>query len=312
MRLIFLGTPDFAVPTLQAIVQAGHEVAAVLTQPDRPRGRGQNAAASPVKQAALGLGLTVYQPERVRRPEAVDYLRGIACDAMVVVGYGQIIPRVAIDLAPLGIINVHASLLPKYRGAGPIQWAIMRGETGTGVTTMRIDEGLDTGDMLLKAETEIGPEENAVELGRRLAVMGADLLVKTLEGLAGGKIVPEKQDDTRATLAPLLKKEDGAIDWTQPAQAIHNRVRGLQPWPGAQTSLRGAPLHVWKTRCGKPGLGGKPPGRFLSLKPLVVACGDGVLELLEVQLEGRKRISAADFANGQRLTDNDILGEALH
>jgi len=317
MRLIFLGTPAFAVPTLEAIVRAGHEVAAVLTQPDRPRGRGQNAAASPVKQAALGLGLTVYQPERVRRPEAVEYLRGIDSDAMVVVGYGQIIPQVVIDLAPLGIINVHASLLPKYRGAGPIQWAIVRGETRTGVTTMRIDAGLDTGDMLLKAETEIGRDENAVELGARLAVMGAGLLVETLEGLLGGKIVAEKQDDTQATLAPLLKKEDGAIDWTQPAQAIHNRVRGLQPWPGAQTSFRGVPLHVWKTKSPTRGSGAvqgdRPtlelPGQFVSLKPPVVGCGDGVLELLEVQLEGRKRISAADFANGQRLTDNDILGE---
>src|SRR5450759_2266224 len=248
MRLVFLGTPAFAVPTLEAIVRAGHEVAAVMTQPDRPRGRGQNAAASPVKQAALGLGLTVYQPERVRRPEAVEYLRGIASDAMVVVGYGQIIPQVAIDLAPLGIINVHASLLPKYRGAGPIQWAIVRGSPRTGVTTMRIDAGLDTGDMLLKAETEIGPEENAVELGARLAAMGADLLVATLEGLRAGRIVAEKQDDAQATLAPLLKKEDGAIDWAEPAQAVHNRVRGLQPWPGAQTSFRGAPLHVWKTK----------------------------------------------------------------
>src|ERR1035437_4286745 len=185
MRLIFLGTPAFAAPTLEATVKAGHRVAAVLTQPDRPRGRGQNPAASPVKQAALGLGLTVYQPERVRRPEAVEYLRGMGCDAMVVVGYGQMIPQVVIDLAPLGIINVHASLLPGYRGAGPIQWAIVRGETRTGVTTMRIDAGLDTGDMLLKAETEIGPEENAVELGARLAVMGADLLLETLEGLLG-------------------------------------------------------------------------------------------------------------------------------
>ncbi len=313
MRLIFLGTPAFAVPTLEAIVRAGHEVAAVLTQPDRPRGRGQNAAASPVKEAALKLGLTVYQPERVRRSEAVEYLRGIASDAMVVVGYGQIIPQVVIDLAPLGIINVHASLLPKYRGAGPIQWAIVRGETRTGVTTMRINAGLDTGDMLLKAETEIGPEENAVELGDRLAVMGARLLVETLEGLRTGRIVPEKQDDAQATLAPLLKKEDGAVDWAGPALAIHNRVRGLQPWPGAQTSFRGAPLHVWKTRCGGAAHGvGKSPGRFLSLKPPVVACGEGSLELLEVQLEGRKRISAADFANGQRLTDNDMLGEALH
>ena len=321
MRLIFLGTPAFAVPTLHAIVKAGHEVAAVLTQPDRPRGRGQNAAASPVKQAALALGLTVHQPERVRRPEAVEYLRGMASDAMVVVGFGQIIPQVVIDLAPLGIINVHASLLPRYRGAGPIQWAIVRGETRTGVTTMRINAGLDTGDMLLKAETEIGPEENAVELGARLAAMGAELLVETLEGLLEGRIVPQKQDDSQATLAPLLKKEDGAIDWTATAQAIHNRVRGLQPWPGAQTSFRGAPLHLWKSRVGSPGgadalVRARPPGRalrapgrFVGMKPLVVACGDGILELLEVQLEGRKRISAADFANGQRLTDNDVLGE---
>ena len=312
MRLVFLGTPGFAVPTLEACVQAGHEVAAVLTQPDRPRGRGQNAAASPVKQAALRLGLPVYQPERVRRPEAVEYLRGIHSDAMVVVGYGQIIPQVVIDLAPLGIINVHASLLPKYRGAGPIQWAIVRGETRTGVTTMRINAGLDTGDMLLKAETEIGPEENAIELGQRLAVMGADLLVETLAGLEAGSIVPEKQDDAQATLAPLLKKEDGAIDWTGPALAIHNRVRGLQPWPGAQTSFRGAPLHVWKTKVRKSvDEGVRATGRFVSLKPLVVACGEGELELLEVQLEGRKRINAADFANGQRLTENDRLGEGF-
>ena len=310
MRLIFLGTPAFAVPTLHAIVRAGHEVAAVLTQPDRPRGRGQNAAASAVKQAALALGLTVYQPERVRRPEAVEYLRGMASDAMVVVGYGQIIPQVVIDLAPLGIINVHASLLPKYRGAGPVQWAIVRGETRTGVTTMRINAGLDTGDMLLKAETEIGSEENAVELGSRLAAMGAELLVETLEGLLEGRIVPQKQDDSQATLAPLLKKEDGAIDWTGTAQAIHNRVRGLQPWPGAQTSFRGAPLHLWRTRIAGDVLRAeKVTGQVVSVKPLVVACGEGSLELLEVQLEGRKRISAADFANGQRLTDNDVLGE---
>lgn len=311
MRLVFLGTPAFAVPTLEATVRAGHDVAAVVTQPDRPRGRGQNAAASAVKEAALGLGLTVYQPERVRRPEAVEYLRRLGSEAMVVVGYGQIIPQVVIDLAPLGIINVHASLLPKYRGAGPVQWAIVRGETQTGVTTMRINAGLDTGDLLLKAETEIGPEENAVELGLRLAVMGAELLVETLAGLRTGKIVPERQDDGQATLAPLLKKEDGAIDWLEPAMAIHNKVRGLQPWPGAQTNFRGKPLHLWKTRAVPTGVrrtSGRP-GQLISQKPLVVGCGEGELELLEVQLEGRKRISAADFANGQRLTDNEILGE---
>jgi len=308
VRLAFLGTPAFAVPTLEAIVAAGHRVAAVLTQPDRPRGRGQNPAASPVKETALKLGLEVYQPERVRRPEAVEYLRALGCDAMVVVGYGQIIPQIVIDLAPFGIINVHASLLPKYRGAGPIQWAIVRGETRTGVTTMRINAGLDTGDMLLKAETEIGPDETAVELGKRLAVMGAGLLVETLDGLQAGRIVPEPQDHAHATLAPLIKKEDGVINWVCSSKSIHNQVRGLQPWPGAQTRFRGLPLQVLKTRVAGQGSAGAP-GSIASLKPPVVHCGEGLLELVEVQLEGRKRISAADFANGQRLTENDILGE---
>jgi methionyl-tRNA formyltransferase len=307
MRLIFLGTPAFAVATLERMVEAGHQVLAVVTQPDRPSGRGQHAAAPPVKEAAGRLGLPVYQPERVRRPEAVEYLRALGADAMVVVGYGQIIPQTVIDLAPLGIINVHASLLPKYRGAGPIQWAIARGETRTGVTTMRIDAGLDTGDMLLKAETEIGPEENAIELGERLAVLGADLLVKTLEGLERGTIAPQKQDAAEATYAPLLKKEDGLIDWSQPAQAIHDRVRGLRPWPGAYTKFRGQTLHIWKSRRREEPC--SAVGRLASLRPLVVGCGRGALELVEVQLEGRKRMAAADFANGQRLNENDILGE---
>jgi methionyl-tRNA formyltransferase len=304
MKLVFLGTPAFAVPTLEAIVRAGHDVAAVLTQPDRPRGRGQHPSATPVKQAALALGLPVYQPERVRRPEAVEYLRGIGAEAMVVVGYGQIIPQSVIDLAPRGIINVHASLLPKYRGAGPIQWAIVNGETVTGVTTMRIDAGLDTGDMLLKAETPIDPEENAIELRQRLAVMGADLLVETLAKLDA--IVPEKQDPAQATVAPLLKKEDGHIDWSQPATAIHNRVRGLQPWPGAQTLFRGHTLSIWKSRVAE---GGGAPGTVLSMRPLLIATGDGALELQEVQLEGRKRMSADAFVNGHRMTPDDKLGE---
>ena len=313
MRLIFLGTPVFAVPTLERVVAAGHQVVAVVTQPDRPRGRGQHAAAPPVKEAALRLGLPVYQPERVRRPEALEYLRALAVDTMVVVGYGQIIPQSAIDLAPLGILNVHGSLLPKYRGAGPIQWAILNGETRTGVTTMRIDAGLDTGDMLLKADTEISPDEDAVALGRRLSLLGADLLVQTLTGLAAGSIAPEKQDPAQATYAPLLRKEDGLIDWSQPAARIHNRVRGLQPWPGAYTKFRGQSLHIWRSKLGaggqNTGAGGQGPGQFLSLRPLVAACGEGRLELVEVQLEGRKRISAADFANGQRVAENESLGE---
>lgn len=310
MRLIFLGTPAFAVPTLDAIAAAGHDVLEVVTQPDRPKGRGQHAAPPPVKEAALRLGLPVYQPERVRRPEAIEHLRALGAEAMVVVGYGQIIPQDVLDLAPLGIINVHASLLPKYRGAGPIQWAIVNGESITGVTTMRIDAGLDTGDMLLKAETVIEPGETAIELGKRLAVMGAELLVKTLEGLAAGTIVPEKQNSAEATYAPLLKKEDGRIDWTQTAPAIHNRVRGLQPWPGAYTTFRGQTLHIWSSHvAGEPAGRQGPCGGFVSLKPSIVRCGAGALELREVQLEGRKRIPAEAFANGQRLTANDILGE---
>ena len=312
MRLVFLGTPAFAVPTLERLVEAGHQVLAVVTQPDRPRGRGQHPSPPPVKEAAARLGLAVRQPERVRLPEAVEFLRALQPEAMVVVGYGQIIPQTVIDLAPLGIVNVHASLLPKYRGAGPIQWAILNGETRTGVTTMRIDAGLDTGDMLLKTEIEIGPEENAVELGARLAAVGADLLVETLAGLAAGAIVPEKQDSSQATYARLLKKEDGMVDWSLPAQAIHNRVRGLQPWPGAYTTFRGQTLHIWKSRPGPwppaPGPCLPAPGRISSVKPLIVRCGSGALELLEVQLEGRKRISAADFANGQRLAENEDIG----
>ena len=309
MRLIFLGTPAFAVPSLERTVAAGHSVLTVVTQPDRPRGRGQNPAAPPVKEAALALGLPVYQPERVRRPESLDFLRALPVDAMVVVGYGQIIPQSIIDLAPLGILNVHGSLLPRYRGAGPIQWAILKGETRTGVTTMRIDAGLDTGDMLLKAETSIGPEENAVELGRRLAVMGADLLVESLAGLVEGRLVPEPQDSAQATYAPLLKKEDGQMDWARDAQTLHNQVRGLQPWPGAYTSFRGHALHIWKSRVWDGRLAQASPGKLAGLKPPVVSCGSGCLELLEVQLEGRKRIPAADFANGQRLIENEVLGD---
>lgn len=301
MRLIFLGTPSFAVPTLEAVART-HDVVAVVTQPDRPKGRGHELAASQVKQAALRLGLPVYQPERIKRPEAQAHLASLAPEIMVVVGYGQIIPPSVIDIAPRGIVNVHASLLPKYRGAAPIQWVIVNGDTRTGVTTMQINAGLDTGDILLARETEISPDETAVELGERLSVMGAELLIETLDGLSRGVIQPRKQDDTLASLAPILKKEDGEVDWTQPAGTIHNRVRGLVPWPGAHTRFRGQLLHIWRARMAPQGTP-PVPGR-------IVACGDGrMLELLEVQLEGRKRMSSEAFANGQRITNNDILGE---
>jgi methionyl-tRNA formyltransferase len=309
MRLVFLGTPAFAVPSLEACLAAGHEVAAVLTQPDRPRGRGQQPAFSPVKQAALRLGLAVHQPERVRRPEVVDLLAAIGARAMVVVGYGQIIPPSIIGLPPLGIVNVHASLLPKYRGAAPIQWAVANGETVTGVTTMKIDAGLDTGDILLARETVVGPDETAVELSERLAGMGARLLVETLAGLEAGTVAPRPQDSSQASLAPLLKKEDGAIDWSRPALEIHNRARGFQPWPGAYTSFRGQALNIWKTRVADETASAAPGTVVSARRRMLVACGGrSCLELVELQLEGRKRMPAGDFLNGQRVNENEILG----
>ncbi|HTB20985.1 MAG TPA: methionyl-tRNA formyltransferase [Bryobacteraceae bacterium] len=305
MELIFLGTPTFAVPTLERMVDAGHRVLAVFTQPDRPKGRGGKLSASPVKEAALRLGLPVNQPERIRRPEIAEQLKQMNPDAMVVVGYGQIIPQAIIDIPKRGIINVHASLLPKYRGAAPIQWAVANGETRSGVTTMRIDAGLDTGDMLLKWETEIGPEEDALALGGRLAEAGAALLVETLRE----DPVPERQDPAEATYAPILKKEDGEVDWNWTARKIFNRSRGLLPWPGAFSFFRGQMFHLWKTRVASGVLSGTPGRMILQKKRLMIACGEGsVLEAIEVQVEGRKRMPAEAFLNGQQLTDDEILG----
>jgi methionyl-tRNA formyltransferase len=305
MDLIFLGTPEFAVPTLERMVDAGHRVLAVFTQPDRPKGRGGQLNASPVKEAALRLGLPVDQPERIRRPEVVEQLKQMNPDAMVVVGYGQIIPQAIIDIPRLGIINVHASLLPKYRGAAPIQWAIANGEARTGVTTMRIDAGLDTGDMLLKWETQIGPEEDALDLGRRLSAAGAELLVETLRD----DPTPVKQDSAEATYAPILKKEDGEIDWNWTAAKIFNRSRGLLPWPGAYSFFRGQLFHIWRSRVSGEALQGEPGLMSAMDKRLLIACGDRTeLELIEVQVEGRKRMSAAAFMNGHHLKDDEILG----
>jgi methionyl-tRNA formyltransferase len=308
MRIVFMGTPEFAVPTLVRIAGAGHKVALVVTQPDRPKGRGGKLAPPPVKEAALRLGLAVLQPERVRRPEVVELLRALATDAMVVVGYGQIIPQSIIDLPRHGIINVHASLLPRYRGAAPVQWAVANGDTVTGVTTMRINAGLDTGDMLLKYETAIGAEENALELGARLSVAGAELLVETLAALEAGTLQPIPQNDAEATLAPILKKEDGLVDWSAPAEAIARRARGFLPWPGAWTWFRGQMFHIWRARPAGSGAG-TCGALTVERKRLLVQCGEGTrLELLEVQQEGRKRMNAEAFLNGLQTGDNDILG----
>ena len=305
MDLIFLGTPAFAVPTLEGVVEAGHRVLTVFTQPDRPKGRGGQLNQSPVKEAALRMGLPVHQPERIRRPEVVEQLKQITPDAMVVVGYGQIISQNIIDIPPRGIINVHASLLPKYRGAAPIQWAIANGETRTGVTTMRIDAGLDTGDMLLNWETEIGPEEDALELGSRLAAAGAQLLVETLRD----DPPPVKQEPDQASYAPILKKEDGLIDWNWPARKIFNLSRGFLPWPGAYSFFRGQIFHVWKSRVASDSPTGVP-GQMIPLKKrLLIACGEAsTLEGIEVQVEGRKRMSAEAFLNGHQVRDGEMLG----
>jgi methionyl-tRNA formyltransferase len=289
--IVFLGTPAFAVPSLERVA---NNVAAVYTQPDRPRGRGQEIAMPAVKEAALRLGLPVHQPPKIRG--VVEELRQWKPDLMIVVGYGQIIPQAILDIPPLGIINVHASLLPKYRGAAPIQWAIARGETHTGVTTMRINAGLDTGDMLLKSET--GADETAVELSGRLAVAGADLLERTLQELP--RITPQPQDDSQATLAPILTKEDGRIEWGRPAREIADRIRGFQPWPGGYTFAGGRKLAIWKARAVD---GVMRPGEVASR--FRVGCGQGLLEVIEVQPEGKKRMSAAAFLSGHQV---EVLG----
>jgi methionyl-tRNA formyltransferase len=302
MNLVYLGTPAYAVPSLE-IAAAEHRVVAVFTQPDRPRGRGQKDSMPPVKESALRLGLTVFQPERIRQPEIVEQLRALAPDAMVVVGYGQILPQAILDIPPLGIINVHASLLPKYRGAAPIQWAIARGESVTGVTTMKIDVGLDTGDMLLKSETPIGPEETAVELGERLAVAGAALLKETLRDLP--RIPQKPQDAALATYAPILKREDGKADWSLSAPEILNRIRGFQPWPGFYGFLRGQRFHVWKARAAAEGPA--PAALKATGHRLYAGCANGSIELLEVQLEGKKRMPAAAFLNGFTLSGDEVM-----
>ena len=294
---------------MQALAAAGHELVGVFTQPDRPKGRGNLLAESAVKQTASDLFIPIYQPERIRRPESVELLNGLHPDCMVVVGYGQIIPQSIIDLPKYGILNVHASLLPKYRGAAPIQWAIANGEAVTGVTIMQIDAGLDTGAMLSKAEMAIDPAETAPELSARLAPLGAELLQQSIQKLEAGMAVPVKQDNAASTYAPILKKEDGLIDWSRTGPEIYNRLRGFTPWPGAYTTFRGQQLSVLRARVADGN--GMPPGGLYSYgKSLFAACGENTaLELEEVQISGKKKVSAESFSNGYRLRVDELLGE---
>lgn len=301
-----MGTPAFAVPSLTQLAES-HEVAEVVTQPDRPSGRGQKLHAPPVKQKAEELGLPVYQPQRIRERDAYERLVGHNPDAIAVVGYGQMIPRRIRELAPHGCVNVHSSLLPKYRGAAPVNWAIARGETRTGVTTMRIVREMDAGDILLVRETEIGPDETASALNRRLAPVGADLLLETLDGLASGTVRPVPQDHSAATRAPILRREDGLIDWSLPASSIYDRLRGFNPWPGVFTYFRGRRLRIGAAR--RASGGNRRPGRLRSGGTQVsVDCGTGCLVLEQVQLEGRRLISATDFVRGFRPASDEVLG----
>jgi methionyl-tRNA formyltransferase len=315
MILVFCGTPSFAVPTLERLVERGHSVPLVVTQPDRPRGRGMEVAGSPVKDAATRLGLGVLQPGTIKNnSEFRDQLAAIRPDAIIVVGYGRIIPQWMIDVPRLGNLNLHASLLPKYRGAAPIQWAIANGESVTGVTTMRIDAGLDTGDILMQREIAIGLEDTAETLGPKLASIGADLMVETLRGLETGQVRQTPQDHAQATLAPILKKEDGRMDFSRSATDLLNRLRGFQPWPGAFTTFKGKALQVHRAQPWQHGVTLKPGEVAVEGTRLLVGCGkdkntDAVLELIEIQLEGKRRMTAQEFINGYRPKSGDHLGQ---
>jgi methionyl-tRNA formyltransferase len=305
VRVIFYGSGRFAIPSFEALVGAGHDVAAAVTQPDREKGRGRSVSPPPLKPVALARGVPVLQPPRVRH--AVEELSTLRPELQVVVAYGQILPRAVIDLAPLGTVNVHGSLLPRYRGAAPIQWAIARSEARTGVTTMLIDEGLDTGPILLQSELAIGPGETAADLEPRLAEAGAGLLLETVDGLASGAIQPRPQDHDRATLAPLLSKRDGAVDWTLDAAEIEARIRGFVPWPGVRASCRGRSLRLLQA---EPTRGQGSPGQVIAVgaEGIVVACARGsALRLLEVQPESKRAMDAAAFARGAHLE----VGESL-
>ncbi len=311
MNLIFCGTPRFAVPTLEKLVAAGHRVSLVVTQPDRPRGRGMELVTSPVKEAAIGLGIPIAQPATIKNNiEFRTQLAALGPDAIIVVGYGRIIPQWMIDMPRLGTLNLHASLLPKYRGAAPIQWAIAHGESVTGVTTMRIDAGLDTGDILLQREMPILREDTAETIAPRLAVVGAELMVQTLRALEDRQLHSTPQNHPEASLAPILKKEDGRMDFSRAANDLFNRMRGFQPWPGAFTTFKTKTLQVHRAETVQH-MGELLPGAIaVNAAHLLVGCGQSTaLELIEVQIEGKRRMTAQEFINGYRVKTGDRLGD---
>ena len=309
MKILFMGTPEFAVPSLKILIENGHEICGVFTKPDKPQGRKMIITPPPVKVYAQEHGLSVYQPEKLKTPEAFEIIEKLNPELIVVVAYGKILPKNIIDFPKYGCINVHGSLLPKYRGAAPIQWSIINGDKITGITTMYMNEGLDTGDILLQSKVFIGDDETSEELKARLSIIGADLLLGTLKKLENNELAPIPQNDDEASLSPPLDKITGDIDWKMPAQDIHNLVRGSNPWPIAHTLLREKLFKIYKTKV----KGFKLcniPGKVINIDPLTICCGDNTcLELVEVQIAGKKRMPAADFARGYRLSEQTILGK---
>ncbi|MGI8466909.1 MAG: methionyl-tRNA formyltransferase [Pyrinomonadaceae bacterium] len=310
MKIVFMGTPKAAAASLERILRDGHEVVAVYTQPDKPAGRGNKLNASVVKEFALQNNLQVFQPAKIKTPEALETFKSHKADVAVVVAYGRILPESFLEVFPKGAINVHFSLLPKYRGAAPVNWAIVNGETKTGVTTMRMDAGLDTGGIFLQRETEIASEENAIELMRRLSLLGADLLSETLAMF--DELVAQPQNDSQATFAPILKKEDGAIDWNLSAAEINNRIRGFQPFPTSFTKYQDKKLTIWKARKVEDGeRKTENVGEILEVKSdnLIIGCGNQTaLRIEELQLEGKKRMATRDFLNGIKMQIGEKLG----
>ena len=306
MKVVFMGTPDFAVETLKAIYEAGHEVILCVTQPDKPKGRGGKMQFPPVKEWACDHGIPVFQPVKIRAEDSVEFLRKYQADVFVVAAFGQILPKVILDMPRLGCVNVHGSLLPKYRGAAPIQWAVIDGEKVSGITTMMMGPGLDDGDMLLKSEVELAADETGGSLFDRLAVEGGKLAVETIEKLDKGLITPEPQDESQASHVGMIKKEMGNIDWTRPAVEIERLIRGLNPWPSAFTYLDGKTLKIWSAKVVE---GKGQPGAVTTVDKngFVVATGDGGLLIKELQLEGKKRMAAADFLRGYQLAEGTRL-----
>ena len=309
MRIIFMGTPDFSVGTLEALVEAGHDVCLAVTQPDKPKGRGKEMQFTPVKEAAVKHGILVYQPKRVRDPECVEELRKYNADVMVVVAFGQILPKEILEMTPYGCINVHASLLPKYRGAAPIQWAIIEGESVTGVTTMQMDEGLDTGDMLFKSEVAIAPEDTYASLQDKLARAGADLIVPALAAVEKGEVKPEHQNASDSSYVGMIDKSMGQIDFARPAAETVRLIRGLNPWPSAYTSYKGKKLKIWEVSpCEEQAEGAPGMVKKLDKEAIYINTGEGVLKVTQLQLEGKKRMQVKDFLLGCRMEKGEMLG----